>query len=251
MRYPAFKCSIHHLNAGFIDLKCGTADLNAGPRFKSGIGRFGPADPEAHLVAWIRERAPIGVARPIEPSGVFPLAEPRTESQGLLHQVFSDGKGVELHQHHGEQDLGRAGVREDPQHRVHRGVRFLGGGPRKAGPGCSLPIGMHRQDQRRRHEEAQVGHRFLALQGKRFRSIGRTDCPPQVDRRRHGPPDPQPGGGEEPERAGVAGCRGLHGRLPYADGAPEREGLPGGGRLRRQLRNSATARWSSAEEVHH
>ena len=44
MRHRGFKCSIRHLNAGFIDLKCGTADLNRGPRFKSGIGRSGKGE---------------------------------------------------------------------------------------------------------------------------------------------------------------------------------------------------------------
>ena len=52
------------------------------------------ADPEVHLVAWIRDGAPIGAARPIEASGVFPLAESRAEGQGLLHQLFSNGKGL-------------------------------------------------------------------------------------------------------------------------------------------------------------
>ena len=47
-------------------------------------------DPESGLPRWLREGSPIGVARPVEPVGIFPRVDPEGKDRGALEEILSE-----------------------------------------------------------------------------------------------------------------------------------------------------------------
>ena len=47
-------------------------------------------DPESGLPRWLREGSPIGVARPVEPVGIFPRVDPEGKDRGTLEEILSE-----------------------------------------------------------------------------------------------------------------------------------------------------------------
>ena len=74
----------------------GTEDIRAcdnGSPWRAGIVQAHinkSDDPESGLPRWLREGSPIGVARPVEPVGIFPRVDPEGKDRGTLEEILSE-----------------------------------------------------------------------------------------------------------------------------------------------------------------